>query len=424
MMIMKRLLPTLGTVAIVALGFGCSTDSPTAPVQSGGTPPGTGAPSATWNIEVTVSPAELQVNSSTPSTISVRVRRADNGQAPASGTTIVVSTSLGNFDSPASGLESIALSTVGGQASTFLFPGSVSGTALVSAQLEASVGQRTVFFREEIQDIVSAFSFQNSESNLSVQFLDQSQGDPTEWLWDFGDGNTSTEQHPHHIFAALGDYAVSLTASKAGSSDTSAQLVLVGVFEELVADFDFANSESNNSVSFVNTSSGGPDSFFWEFGDGNTSREEHPAHTFPFPGDFVVSLTVTKGAESSTVSKIVVVGQPLDLFVNFVNPTEGPDTGSTTVTIDGTGFVEPLAVLFGTKFGNVLSVTDTEIRVRTPPGDMATQDCDSDDDGTIDGFIILDTTVSITIELETGPTVSLPSAFTYLSPSPGVCIPI
>lgn len=423
MMMTKRLLVTLGTVAaMVSLGLGCSTDSPTAPVQNPGTPPGTGPPSATWIIEVTVSPAELSVNSDQPTTIGIRVRRADNGLAPVSGTTLVASTSLGDFESPGSGQQSVALTTVGGQASTFLYAGSVSGTALISAQLEASVGQRTVFFREEIEEVEAVFSFQNSENNLSVQFLDQSNGEPTEWLWNFGDGGTSTEQHPHHIFPAIGDYPVTLTASKVGSSDSTSQLVVVGQFIELQADFSFQNSEGNNSVTFINTSLGDPTSFLWDFGDGRTSSEENPDHIYPFPGDYVVTLTVRRGPETSTISKIVVVGQPLDLFVNFISPTTGVDTGGTTVTINGTGFAEPLAVLFGTKFGDVTSVTGTEIRVRTPPGDLVVEECDSDDDGTVDGTRILDTTVSITIELETGPTVTLPSAFTYLSPTGGACL--
>ncbi|GAA4369507.1 hypothetical protein GCM10023185_43190 [Hymenobacter saemangeumensis] len=46
-----------------------------------------------------------------------------------------------------------------------------------------------------------------------VQFTDQSTGAPTSWLWDFGDGNTSTQQNPSHQYTATGTYTVSLTVT-------------------------------------------------------------------------------------------------------------------------------------------------------------------------------------------------------------------
>ncbi len=422
MMITKRLLVTLGgAAAILALGLGCSTDSPTAPVQNPGPPPGTEPPSARWEIRVTVSPAELTVNSSQPSTVGIRVRNRDTGQAPASGTTIVVSTSLGDFGSSGSGQQSAALATVGGQASVFLFAGPVEGTALISAQLESDVGQRTVVFRGQIDEVQAEFSFQNSENNLSVQFLNESTGDPTEFLWNFGDGSTSTEEHPHHVFPAAGDYAVSLTASKVGSSDTVSKLVLAGEIVELQADFDFINSEQNLSVKFINTSTGEPTSFLWDFGDGSTSSAENPDHIFPRAGDYVVTLTVSNGPESSTVSKLVTVGQPLELFINFISPSTGPPTGGTLVTISGNGFASPLLVFFGSKFGDVQSVSSTEITVRTPPADMITETCDDNDNGII-GVRTSDTPVSVTVELQSGPSNTVSNGFTYLSPSGTTCV--
>lgn len=54
---------------------------------------------------------------------------------------------------------------------------------------------------------------------MAVQFTDSSTGDPTSWLWDFGDGNTSVEQNPLHIYSTAGTWSVSLTASNAYHSD-------------------------------------------------------------------------------------------------------------------------------------------------------------------------------------------------------------
>jgi uncharacterized membrane protein len=42
--------------------------------------------------------------------------------------------------------------------------------------------------------------------NDAISFIDTSTGLPTTWLWDFGDGNTSTDQNPTHVYSAIGGY--------------------------------------------------------------------------------------------------------------------------------------------------------------------------------------------------------------------------
>lgn len=72
---------------------------------------------------------------------------------------------------------------------------------------------------------VAAFSGTPLEGfeDVEVQFTDESTGSPTEWLWNFGDGNTSIEQNPSHIYADAGDYTVTLTVTNAGGSDELAK---------------------------------------------------------------------------------------------------------------------------------------------------------------------------------------------------------
>ncbi len=48
---------------------------------------------------------------------------------------------------------------------------------------------------------------------LSVNFMDASEGEPTAWLWEFGDGQTSTEQNPRHVYWQPGKYSVTLTVT-------------------------------------------------------------------------------------------------------------------------------------------------------------------------------------------------------------------
>lgn len=62
-----------------------------------------------------------------------------------------------------------------------------------------------------------------------IQFTDQSTNSPTSWLWDFGDGNTSTAQNPSHTYLATGTYTVSLTATNTFGSDDEIKTSYVDV---------------------------------------------------------------------------------------------------------------------------------------------------------------------------------------------------
>jgi len=59
----------------------------------------------------------------------------------------------------------------------------------------------------------------SGNSPLEVAFTDESTGSPTEWLWDFGDGDISTEQNPTHEYTDIGDFDVSLTVTNVAGSD-------------------------------------------------------------------------------------------------------------------------------------------------------------------------------------------------------------
>ncbi|MEN6443556.1 MAG: PKD domain-containing protein [Methanoregula sp.] len=62
---------------------------------------------------------------------------------------------------------------------------------------------------------------------LTVRFSDTSFNDPTSWSWAFGDGSTSTQQNPTHIYASAGTYEVSLTASNTAGSDEQTSTIMV-----------------------------------------------------------------------------------------------------------------------------------------------------------------------------------------------------
>jgi len=72
----------------------------------------------------------------------------------------------------------------------------------------------------EVPDAVFTGSPTRGTCPLTVNFADQSTGHITSWSWDFGDGGTSTEQNPSHIYNEEGNYTVSLTVAGSEGSDT------------------------------------------------------------------------------------------------------------------------------------------------------------------------------------------------------------
>ena len=135
-----RPLSILAVFALLALSAGCSGSSPTEPSP---TPAPTPAPpTGSFSVTVTSSLAQLPVNGADPTILTVHVLQS-NGQAPPNGTTAVLSTSLGNL-STVGGAASVAISLTGGTAQVPMYAGSIVGTAIVQAQISGVVGQTTV----------------------------------------------------------------------------------------------------------------------------------------------------------------------------------------------------------------------------------------------------------------------------------------
>ncbi len=97
-----------------------------------------------------------------------------------------------------------------------------------SVSVEASAGgsvQSDQISLSILRRPLAAFSF--TRNQLSVSFMDTSTGNPTSWLWDFGDGATSTFRNPAHQYSAAGSYTVTLTVRNSVGTDTTSQVVTV-----------------------------------------------------------------------------------------------------------------------------------------------------------------------------------------------------
>jgi len=143
---------------------------------------------------------------------------------------------------------------------------------------------------------------------LTVSFTDQSTGDVTGWNWDFGDGQTSTEQNPTHLYKWGGSYTVSLTVTGPGGTDTEIKSKYITVAEGAapVADFFAIPREGWNAYcapEFVSTSTGWIIDYLWEFGDGEASSESAPHHKYAQAGVYTVKLTVAGPGGTASMTK-------------------------------------------------------------------------------------------------------------------------
>jgi gliding motility-associated-like protein len=129
----------------------------------------------------------------------------------------------------------------------------------------------------------------------SLQFSDSSSGKGLNWLWNFGDGNTSTQQNPSHVYAGRDSvYTVKLVITDTvGCSDS---LTMVNYITTKVPKpaFDIKDTSSicpplETKFTFRGTDY---ESFFWDFGDGSTSTLTNPNHFYNTYGNFVPKLYV------------------------------------------------------------------------------------------------------------------------------------
>lgn len=266
----------------------CNSSNPVAPDP----PPPTG--SSTFNVTISANPTSLATGSTTPSTISVTVRRSDNGLAPQDGTTVSINTSLGSLGTDNSG-NPVTLATVplkSGAAQVSLFAGTATGTAQVLAQVETSTGQVAVpiqtvnpppFFLISV-----APNFGNAVGGQLVTITGSGIQAPVRVT--FGDA-----------VARLGN--VTATTIQATVPRSTQQL---DVGQTRTVDVEVTNA----------------------LGQSNSTSDK-----------LVGSWTYSGGD----------VEPPIAVF--SATPSSGPNEGNTTVMIAGTGFQPPVQVLFGLTTG-------------------------------------------------------------------------
>ncbi len=158
----------------------------------------------------------------------------------------------------------------------------------------------------------------NGDAPLEVNFTGSNSTDDVgviSYLWDFGDGGTSTEADPTHIFNSPGMYTVELLVTDGeglvDSDEVTIQVTESSGNQAPVAMVEATPISGNAPLEVTFTGIGSTDdvgivSYSWDFGDGNLSTEANPTYTFEVSGSYQVTLTVQDGQGLSDSASITI----------------------------------------------------------------------------------------------------------------------
>ncbi|MEO0526964.1 MAG: PKD domain-containing protein [Bacteroidota bacterium] len=248
--------------------------------------------------------------------------------------------------------------------------------------------------------------FTTSSMFLEVSTTNTSSNART-YAWDFGvedtDDDTSIEFAPSYTYEVGGTYTITLTSrGDGGQEDTVVQEITISR-EMINPSASFTSEADFLDVTFSNTSVNGV-SYAWEFGDGATSTDENPSHSYSEGGTFTVALTVTSETNDSDTVTADITVEPMpvapsadftfeatDLDVVFTDASQANDgtitsyawdfgdtLGTSTMaspsysyTASGT-YQVTLTITFEDVLGETSSTTTQSVSVTADPGATAT----------------------------------------------------
>jgi gliding motility-associated-like protein len=184
-------------------------------------------------------------------------------------------------------------------------------------------------------------------SPLNVRFADRSDAGTgntnVSWLWDFGNGVQSTERNPTATFRTAGEFTVFLQVTNdKGCTKYITKTAYIKVTPGVQAGFYMSGLTSCNApvqVNFTNYSTGpGQLTYLWNFGDGTTSSDVNPSHTYTSTGKFTVSLAVSSSSGCSDLYTADSLVQITGIKTDFTIPN-------------------PICLTSGAKFVNLSNAT-------------------------------------------------------------------
>ena len=226
--------------------------------------------------------------------------------------------------------------TISGNSTEFTFPANGSYTIMLVADHNCGTQEETFQF------VVDAFaepnfSFESTEgcAPVTVTYENLSTGaDSYEWEFPGGEPATSTEVNPVVVYNQGGIFDVTLRTSNQFGTSILEESEAVVVLD--VPSGGFLVTSDQKEISLTNESLGGQ-SFMWDFGDGNTSTEENPVHTYDLTGTYEITLTVTNICGFTEITQTVNITS---------TSTEESVTGSQLWTLTPNPSAGELNVLF------------------------------------------------------------------------------
>ena len=197
--------------------------------------------------------------------------------------------------------------------------GTYNVTLIVTNALGCSdtLSQNVTAYSPTMAIIAFTHSAANDFCDLEVYFSNQSINMNT-YLWDFGDGTTSSLESPVHLYTSAGDYTVTLIAS---NDTTQKTLIQVVELEEVYADFISPTTHFVGvPLELIDNSSNNVVQWDWSFGNGETSQLQHPTTSYSEARTYDISLIVNSLNDcKDTISKVInIVETPIPI-VNVPN---------------------------------------------------------------------------------------------------------
>jgi PKD repeat protein len=188
----------------------------------------------------------------------------------------------------------------------------------VIAILVLSIGMLSGCQEKPPENRAPAADFTYSSEGRLVIFTDTStdpDGDQLSYRWDFGDGETSTEENPAHTYESNGTYVITFNVTDGEASNQTEQTIILGnqgasENHPPNAVFTYTLNQTTRTVVFTDQSTdedNDPLSYFWDFGDEQNSTEKNPVHIYSEDNTYTVILTISDGNETDIESKVITI---------------------------------------------------------------------------------------------------------------------
>lgn len=158
------------------------------------------------------------------------------------------------------------------------------------------------------------FDFYPTDSlsiNDTIKFSNHSKN-AKYYMWTFGDGGISSIEKPLHTYKSAGIYQIRLHVRNDNYFDTISKIIYINstpLVAKPTACFDYIPISAikiNNPVKFTNCSLNSKN-FYWDFGDGTTSSEYEPSHSYKVDGTYIIKLKATSNQLTDSVTKSITI---------------------------------------------------------------------------------------------------------------------